>query len=244
MGQVYKLGTKADFERLHDELETAILQYATAEADATAILKKIEIGVNILDTWYGADRNWQEDGGYVAVFTTTTADDNKELKDLLGQYKQDTDCLEFSDTLATAFTEDGIVDWLNEVYLIGTEFSVQIVRPRLREMFDEHTPRYLSRDTAEYIPAEIHMFLYRIIENLRSKKKLDYLQVFELALEEDEKILKIRHKQEQPKHDELHFMVVPLDVEYFAKNKEKWDGKKLYVIDDGVAITTVFPYER
>lgn len=244
MTHPYKIGTQAEFEILHDALETAIAQHTNAEADVGVILNKIQTGVQILDEWYGAHRNWQDEGGYVAVFTDTTSDDNEELQGLLGQYNQDTDCLELADTLATAFTEDGIVDWLSEIYLIGTEFAVQIVRPRLREMFDEHTPRYLSRDTAEYIPAEIHVFLYRSIEKLREKKQLDYLQVFELNLDDDEKILKIRHRQEEPEHDELHFMVVPLDVEYFAKNRDKWDGKKLYVIDDGVAITTVFPYER
>lgn len=244
MKQLYKIGTQMEFETLHDELETAIAQHTNAEANTKVILKKIATGVQVLDTWYGADRNWKDEGGYVVVFTNTTADNNKKLKDLLGQYNQDTTCLELSDVMTTVFTEDGIVDWLSEIYLIGSEFAIQIVRPRLREMFDEHTPRYLSRDTAEYIPAEIHMFLYRSIEKLREKKQLDYLQVFELELDEDDKILKIRHKQEKPKHDELHFMVVPLDIEYFAKDKEKWDGKKLYIIDDGVAITTVFPYER
>lgn len=244
MTQLYKLGTLAEFETLHDELETALAQHTNAEADVSVILKKIRAGLQILDTWYGAERNWQEDGGYVAVFTDTTSDDNEKLKTLLGAYNQDVSCLELSDTLATVFTEDGIEDWLSEIYLVGTEFALQVVRPRLREPFDEHTPRYLSRDTAEYIPPEIHMFLYRSIEKLRKQKPLDYLQVFELSLDDNEKILKIRHKQEEPEHDELHFMVVPMDLEYFTKNRDKWDGKKLYVIDDGVAVTTVFPYER
>ena len=245
MTHPYKIGTQAEFERLHDELERLIAKQTNAEADTRLILDKVRAGVQVFDTWYGADRNWQEEGGYVALFVELTNDDNENLKALLGQYNLDTDCLELADTMVTSFTEDGIVDWVGEIYLSGTEYGIQIVRPRLREMFDEYTPRYLSRDTEKYIPTEIHMFLYRIIENLKAKKPLDYLQVFELELAEDEGILKIRHKQEEPEHDEMHFMVVPLgDLEYFAKNKEKWNGKKLYIIDDGVAITTVFPYER
>ena len=244
MTQLYKIGTHAEFEVLHDELETVLASYTEEEDDTRLVLSKIETGVQILDTWYGEKRNWQEDGGYVAVFTDVTSDDDEAMKALLGQYNQDTDCLELSDTVVTAYTEEGVVDWLSEIYLIGTEFAIQIIRPRLREMFDEHTPRYLSRDTAEYIPTEIHMFLYRIIENLREKKQLDYLQVFELELADDEKMLEVRHKQEEPEHNELHFMVVPVDVEYFVKNKDKWNGKKIYIIDDGVAVTTVFPYER
>ena len=240
----YKIGTLAEFETLHDELERLITKQTNAEDDTSLILNKIRTGVQVFDTWYGADRNWLEEGGYAVVFVEPTDNDNESLNAILGQYNLDTDCLELADTMVTSFTEDGIVDWVSEIYLSGTEYGIQIVRPRLREMFDENTPRYLSRDTAEYIPTEIHMFLYRIIENLKERKQLDYLQVFELELAEDESILKIRHKQEEPKHDELHFMVVPLDLEYFTKDKEKWNGKKLYVIDDGVAITTVFPYER
>ena len=37
---------------------------------------------------------------------------------------------------------------------------------------------------------------------------------------DDEKMLEVRHKQEEPEHNELHFMVVPVDVEYFVKNKD------------------------
>lgn len=244
MTHPYKIGTLAEFETLHDELERLITKQTNAEDDTSLILNKIRTGVQVFDTWYGADRNWLEEGGYAVVFVELTDNDNESLNAILGQYNLDTDCLELADTMVTSFTEDGIVDWVSEIYLSGTEYGIQIVRPRLREMFDENTPRYLSRDTAEYIPTEIHMFLYRIIENLKERKQLDYLQVFELELAEDESILKIRHKQEEPKHDELHFMVVPLDLEYFTKDKEKWNGKKLYIIDDGVAITTVFPYER
>ncbi len=227
MTHPYKIGTLAEFETLHDELERLITKQTNAEDDTSLILNKIRTGVQVFDTWYGADRNWLEEGGYAVVFVELTDNDNESLNAILGQYNLDTDCLELADTMVTSFTEEGIVDWVSEIYLSGTEYGIQIVRPRLREMFDENTPRYLSRDTAEYIPTEIHMFLYRIIENLKEKKQLDYLQVFELELAEDESILKIRHKQEEPKHDELHFMVVPLDLEYFTKDKEKWNCKKL-----------------
>lgn len=244
MTHPYKIGTKAEFETLQDEMEMLLLLHTSAADDVRLILEKIQTGVQVLDTWYGADRNWQEDGGYVVVFVENTADNSEALKAVLEQHNLDTECLELADTIVTTFTEDGIVDWKTEIYLAGTEYGIQVVRPRLREPFDEHTPRYLSRDTAEYIPPEIHMFLYRSIEKLREKKPLDYLQVFELNLDDNENILKIRHRQEEPEHDELHFMVVPMDLEYFTKNRDKWDGKKLYVIDDGVAVTTVFPYER
>ena len=245
MTQIYKIGTQTEFEALQEELETALAQYTNAEAGVTAILNKIKTGTQILDTLYGADRNWQEEGGYVALFIEPIEDNSKELKELLKEYNQDVDCLELSDGIATAITEKGVVDWFSEIYLIGTEYAIQIVRPRLRERFDEHTPRYISRDINTYLPPLFHVFLERSIEKMRKKVKLDYLQVFELEVEkQDEMItLKITHKQEVPQcRQQLYWDISSIDG--VLDNADKWNGKKIFMMDDDIAVTTLFPYER
>ena len=220
---MYKIGTTAELEALQSELETKLQP--------------------LVENHYGAERNWEEEGGYVVLFTELTQDDNPELLSLLEQYNQNPSCLELSRTLATVQTEDGIMDWMSEVYLIGTEYGITIIRPRLRGMFDKNTPRYLSRDVAEYIPVEIHVFLERSIEKMRNRVNLDYLQVFELSVEIANGVVKLVHMQEEPECEQTTFWTISSLAGVFD-NIEKWNGKKIYVIDDGIAITTLFPYER
>ncbi len=240
---MYKIGTTAELETLQNELETKLQPLVEKQKDILHIVQALRIGLTLLDKHYGAERNWEEEGGYVVLFTEPTQDDNPELLSLLEQYNQNPSCLELSRTLATVQTEDGIMDWMSEVYLIGTEYGITIIRPRLRGMFDKHTPRYLSRDVAEYIPAEIHVFLERSIEKMRNRVNLDYLQVFELSVEIINGVVKLVHKQEEPECEQTTFWTISTTEGVFD-NIEKWNGKKIYVIDDGIAITTLFPYER
>lgn len=240
---MYKIGTTAELEALQSELETKLQPLVENQKNILFIMQALHIGLTLLDKHYGAERNWEEEGGYVVLFTEPTQDDNPELLSLLEQYNQNPSCLELSRTLATVQTEDGIMDWMSEVYLIGTEYGITIVRPRLRGTFDKHTPRYLSRDVAEYIPVEIHVFLERSIEKMRNRVDLDYLQVFELSVEIANGVVKLVHTQEEPECEQTTFWTISSLAGVFD-NIEKWNGKKIYVIDDGIAITTLFPYER
>lgn len=242
---MYKLGTKAEMEALQEELEGKMQPLVESQKDTEAILQAINIGLFILDESYGAKRDWQTDGGYVAVFTEVTQDDNTELLALLKQYNQNPSCMELDRTLTTVLTDCGVIDWLNQVYLIGTEYGITVVRPRLRGRFDERTPRYMSRGIADSLPMVFHEFLYRSIEKMRNKVVLDYLQIFELSLIKEKSILrlKLKHTQERPYcQQETIWDLESTDGLFDCI--EKWNGKKLYVIDDDVAITTVFPYER
>ena len=241
--QMYKLGTTAELEKLQDELETKLQPLVEIQKDIPHILQALRIGLTLLDKHYGEERNWEEEGGYAVLFTEPTQDDNPELLSLLEQYNQNPSCMELSRIITTVQTENGIVDWMSEIYLIGTEYGITVVRPRLRGMFDENTPRYLSRDVAEYIPMEIHAFLYRSIEKMRKQVDLDYLQVFELSVEITNGVVKMVHTQEAPECEQTTFWTI-CTTEGVFDNLEKWNGKKLYVIDDGIAITTLFPYER
>ena len=80
---------------------------------------------------------------------------------------------------------------------------------------------------------------------MRKKVKLDYLQVFELEVEkQDEMItLKITHKQEVPQcRQQLYWDIS--SIEGVLDNADKWNGKKIFMMDDDIAVTTLFPYER
>ena len=240
---MYKIGTTAELEKLQEEIEAKLQPLAENQKDIRHIMQALYIGLTLLDKHYGEDRNWEEEGGYVVLFAEPTQDDNPELLALLEQYNQNPSCLEMSRTIATVQTEDGIMDWMSEVYLIGTEYGITIVRPRMRGMFDKNTPRYLSRDVAEYIPVEIHVFLERSIEKMRNRVDLDYLQVFELSVEIANGVVKLVHTQEEPECEQTTFWTISSLAGIFD-NIKKWNGKKIYVIDDGIAITTLFPYER
>jgi len=240
---MYKIGTTAELEKLQEEIEAKLQPLVENQKDIRHIMQALYIGLTLLDKHYGEDRNWEEEGGYVVLFAEPTQDDNPELLALLEQYNQNPSCLELSRTIATVQTEDGIMDWMSEVYLIGTEYGITIVRSRLRGMFDKNTPRYLSRDVAEYIPVEIHVFLERSIEKMRNRVDLDYLQVFELSVEIANGVVKLVHTQEEPECEQTTFWTISSLAGVFD-NIEKWNGKKIYVIDDGIAITTLFPYER
>ena len=240
---MYKIGTRAELEALQNELETRLQPLVENQKDIRHIMQALRIGLTLLDKHYGEDRNWEEDGGYVVLFTEPTQDDNPELLSLLEQYNQNPSCMELARTIVTVQTEDGIMDWMSEIYLMGTEYGITIVRPRMRGMFDRNSPRYLSKVVVEYIPAEFHTFLYRSIEKMREKVTLDYLQIFELDVEITEGVVQMIHKQEQPECEQIIFWMIS-NTKGFFDNIEKWSGKKLYVIDDGIAITTLFPYER
>lgn len=242
---MYKLGTKAELEGVKSEIESAVQRMTDTNKDASIIMQAIDVALYLLDNNYGENRNWQEEGGYVAVFTEVTQDDNAELLELLAQYNQDLSCIELDRTLKTIEIEQGFVDWLSEIYLIGTEFGIAVIRPRLRQAFDGRTPRYLSRDVANYVPVAFHEFLYRSIEKMREKVALDYLQIVKLSLKNKKNglQLELEHWQEQPPCKQTTYWEIP-PMEGIFDFVEKWNGKKLYIIDDGIAITTVFPYER
>jgi len=241
---MYKLGTIKEFETLQQEIETMLKDCCGTKEQAEQVLLQLKINLQILDENYGPNRNWQAEGGYAILFKEPTEDSNNELQALLQQYNQTTECKEVDMIITTMESEIGIIDWVNEVYLIGTEYALIAIRARPREAFDIHTPKYLSRDIAEYLPMEFHALLYGSIEKMRKQtEKLDWLQIFELSVEEKEGILILKHKQEVPPKEQTTLYVVS-NKEHIFRNKEKWNNKTLYVIDDGIAVTTVFPYER
>lgn len=82
--------------------------------------------------------------------------------------------------------------------------------------------RYVTRGVTNEIPADLQLAMWNMIDSLRgSKKKLDYLQVFELQPVGG--LQKIVHSQEVPKYqNEILCAVADGPV-----------AAKIFVIDDG-----------
>ncbi|MCI8646038.1 MAG: DUF960 domain-containing protein [Firmicutes bacterium] len=104
-------------------------------------------------------------------------------------------------------------------------------------MFERKKPRYCSRGVAEEIPMELQIFLWSALEQQRELHDMDYLQIFQLQVEEAG-TLSIHYSQEQPEYEQVYVLVgVGADM-------PEVNGTKLYVIDDETHITMVFPEER
>lgn len=82
--------------------------------------------------------------------------------------------------------------------------------------------RYVSRQVNEVIPIQLQILMWSMIDSLKEKKKLDYLQIFRLKLKGD-KVL-IEHEQEVPPYKEKYEIdKVKFPIEH---------DMKLYIIDN------------
>lgn len=93
--------------------------------------------------------------------------------------------------------------------------------------------RYVSRQVNETVPMQLQILLWSMIDSLKEKKKLDYLQIFRLKVKENKVI--IEHEQEVPPYKEKY------EVEK-SKFPIEYD-MKLYVIDSVDYSTMIFAEE-
>lgn len=93
--------------------------------------------------------------------------------------------------------------------------------------------RYVSRQVNEVVPIQLQILMWSMIDSLKEKKKLDYLQIFRLKVKGD-KVL-IEHEQEVPPYKEKY------EVEK-AKFPIEHD-MKIYVIDSVDYSTMIFAEE-
>jgi hypothetical protein len=76
-------------------------------------------------------------------------------------------------------------------------------------MFTNKTKRYMTRAISEELHMEIAIILWQLIDRQKEQGvELDYLQVFELSISEDNK-LAITHRQEKPERRET--WIIPLE---------------------------------
>ncbi|MEX0052478.1 DUF960 family protein [Clostridium butyricum] len=81
--------------------------------------------------------------------------------------------------------------------------------------------RYISRQANKIVPIEIQILMWNMIDELKSKIELDYLQIFRLKKKEDKVI--IEHEQEVPQYKEI--------MEVKAEDISIEHDIKIYVID-------------
>ncbi|WP_456010686.1 DUF960 family protein [Clostridium butyricum] len=60
--------------------------------------------------------------------------------------------------------------------------------------------KYVSRQANEIVPIEIQILMWSMIDELKEKMKVDYLQIFKIS-KQDDKSISIEHKQEIPRYE-------------------------------------------
>lgn len=88
-------------------------------------------------------------------------------------------------------------------------------------MFNKEN-RYVSRVANSVIDIRLQLIMWNLIDELKNKVKLDYLQIFRISKDDNKKII-IEHEQEVPKYKEKYSIEL-LDIEIT-------DAIKVYVID-------------
>lgn len=94
--------------------------------------------------------------------------------------------------------------------------------------------RYVTAGVNSTIDPSVQLFIWNLIEVLKSKIQVDYLQIFELSkiVRSDGSAQMIVHIQEIPHHRQ----------EYILSNTETVD-RKIYAIDDGMHCTMLLSEE-
>ncbi len=96
-------------------------------------------------------------------------------------------------------------------------------------MFENN--RYMTRGFQDTIPLELQITIFQLIDELKMKSKMDYLQVFQLEAE-NEFIQRVEHRSETPEYKKKYRFVFTRPV-----------TAKVFVIDDGDHTTAMLPEE-
>lgn len=99
-----------------------------------------------------------------------------------------------------------------------------------------NNPRYITRGIHEFMPQELQIIIWEMIDRMTVKQ--DYLQVFEFSLISNDEVtaLEIIHRQEQPDFKET---CVIFDIQV----SEEILNNKVFCIDDIEHSTMLFSYE-
>lgn len=91
------------------------------------VIDEIEKVISILDTYYGTERDFQnDDGGYIFFMLSDEVDRSKiERKTLLEKYSLEEDGAEYHDLIIA----DGAIEWYTELYLITNDYGITLVYP-------------------------------------------------------------------------------------------------------------------
>ena len=93
--------------------------------------------------------------------------------------------------------------------------------------------RYVSRQVNENVPMQLQILMWSMIDSLKGKKELDYLQIFRLKVKGDRVL--IEHEQEIPPYKEEY----ELEKAKFSIDHDM----RIYVIDSIDYSTMIFAEE-
>lgn len=99
-------------------------------------------------------------------------------------------------------------------------------------MFDNRKQKYETKGINERLCVDYRIIMWDLIEKLSKEMELDYLQVFEFAIE-DGNVQKIKHSQEVPEYEKT----------YIVPRVEDGIEGKVFVIDDGDHCTMLWADE-
>lgn len=89
------------------------------------VIKDIHRVVDILDTYYGSDRNVDIDDGGFLFLATEYMDAGRCFKELLNQYHIKAEDAELDDTLCI---RDGVI-WKSTLYLVSNDYGITLIYP-------------------------------------------------------------------------------------------------------------------
>ncbi|GLI56414.1 hypothetical protein PM10SUCC1_19280 [Propionigenium maris DSM 9537] len=90
--------------------------------------------------------------------------------------------------------------------------------------------RYMTRGFQQEISLELQLTIFQLIDELKIKSKMDYLQVFELSKEGYIQVLE--HRMEEPEYKKIYRFAFTRPV-----------TAKVFVIDDGDHTTVMLAEE-
>ena len=89
--------------------------------------------------------------------------------------------------------------------------------------------KYLTSGVLNSIPIDVIITLFILIDKLKDKMEVDYLQVFEITSKENNNY-EIIHKQEEPLYEEKFLYESPISD--YNSSFPKLDKCKVLIIDD------------
>lgn len=94
-----------------------------------AVIEEVHRVVDILDTYYGCDRDVDRDDGGYLLLVTECMDMGRYLMELLDKYHVAVEDAELNDTVCA---NDGVT-WKSVLYLVSNDFGITCVYPYMEE---------------------------------------------------------------------------------------------------------------
>jgi Staphylococcal protein of unknown function (DUF960). len=217
-----------------DDLKNEIIKENRSRVDnvlTDIVLPEVIGQIEMLDIYYGKDRDPDSVGGWVALFLEPITEENVVYKELLGKYNiPSSDHAEVNEYIV----ENTDIRYKMQLFVM-TDYHLIIIYPCFKEnkmcmipkCFEVVPPkRYMTSDIQQKLPLELVSFLWDCINQAGTTVSLDYLQVFKLRVEKNDvsgKLLQyIMHTQEVP----------PFSKEYMIDVIGEGINDTIYVIDN------------